>query len=248
MHATYASLYRGLWDRHWWWRSRRAFVRRLVSRLTLPQGAELLDIGCGDALFFDELGKLGTVYGIEPDERLINPENPHRDRIEVTPFGPDYQTDRRYDLITMLDVLEHIEDDCGTLDRVQSLLKPGGYLVMTVPAMSWLWSMHDVANQHYRRYTSGELGGKISAQGMELQRCGYTFGWTVGAMLARRAIAPARAQINQTQNEADDYAVKTPPAPINQMLYGLTRFEQTIARPFGTPLGSSAYAVARKAA
>lgn len=248
MHRTYASLYRGLWDRHWWWRSRRAFVRRLVRRLTLPQGANVLDIGCGDGLFFDELGKLGTVYGIEPDARLISPDNPHRNRIEITPFGPDYQTDRRYDLITMLDVLEHIEDDRGTLARVQGLLKPGGYLVMTVPAMKWLWSMHDVANQHYRRYTRGELGGKISEQGMDLQRCGYTFGWTIGAMLARRAIAPARSEQRNDPHGADDYEVKTPPAPINLTLYGLTRLEQTVTRPFGTPLGSSAYAVARKAA
>jgi len=242
----YASKYRQLWDRHWWWRSRRTFVRRLVRNLTLPEGANVLDIGCGDGLFFDELGKLGEVYGIEPDARLISDDNPNRDRIEVTPFGPSYQTERRYDLITMLDVLEHIEDDRGTLERVHSLLAPGGYLVMTVPAMKWLWSMHDVANQHYRRYTRGELGGKISEQGMELKRCGYTFGWTVGAMLARRAIAPARD--TQGTHEADTYEVHTPPAPINMTLYGLTRLEQTVTRPFGTPFGSSAYAVARKAA
>ncbi|MFI4860296.1 MAG: class I SAM-dependent methyltransferase [Phycisphaerales bacterium JB063] len=244
MIQSYASNYRRLWDRHWWWRSRRVFVKRLVKRLTLPQGAKVLDIGCGDGLFFDELGKLGEVYGIEPDARLIREDNPHRDRIEVTPFGPDYQTDRRYDLITMLDVLEHIEDDRGTLQRVHELLTPGGYLVMTVPAMSWLWSMHDVVNQHFRRYSRKELRGKIGEQGLEIHDSGYTFGWTVGAMLARRAIAPA----NEHNEEAGEYAVRTPPGPINMTLYGLTRLEQTVTRPFGTPLGSSAYAVARRAA
>lgn len=246
MHPAYASSYRRLWDRHWWWRSRRAFVRRLVRRLSLPDGAKVLDIGCGDGLFFDELGKLGEVYGIEPDASLISPGNPNRSRIEVTPFGPDYQSDRRYNLITMLDVLEHIEDDRGTLQRINGLLAPGGYLVMTVPAMHWLWSMHDVANRHYRRYSRRELGGKIGEQGLKLERCGYTFGWTVGAMLARRALAPATR--DSASADADAYTVRTPPAPINFTLYGLTRLEQTVTRPFGTPMGSSAYAVARRAA
>jgi len=243
MHEQYAASYRRLWDRHWWWRARRCFVKRLIRQLSLPDEGAVLDIGCGDALFFDDLAEYGEVYGIESDARLIDEDNPHRDRIHVGAFGPDYPAGRQYKLITMLDVLEHIEDDRGTLGRVHRLLAPGGYLVMTVPAMQWLWSMHDVANEHYRRYNLPELRDKVQEQGFTQENGGYTFGWTVGGMLIRRLVAPAPMQ----GHDAEDYTVTPPVAPVNHALYGLTRMEQFASRLVGLPLGSSVYMVARKA-
>lgn len=244
MQAAYAAEYRRLWDEHWWWRSRRRFVCRLLAQLGLPGEGQVLDIGCGDALFFDDLAQYGHVHGIEPDRNLLKDANPHRERITVAPFGPGFDTDQRYGLITMLDVLEHIEDDRGTLDTVHGMLRPGGAVVLTVPAFRWLWSMHDVANRHFRRYTRKELAGKLADAGLAVQRCGYTFGWTVAAMLARRALLPAK----QAPDDADEdaYRVTPPPAPINEALYLLTRAEQTIARALPMPMGSSVFAVARR--
>lgn len=261
MQAAYAAEYRRLWDEHWWWRSRRRFVCGLLETLSLPSNANVLDIGCGDALFFDDLARYGQVSGIEPDINLIDESNPHRASITVAPFGPDYATDLRYDLITMLDVLEHIEDDRGTLHNVHEMLNPGGVAILTVPAFNWLWSMHDVANRHYRRYTRRELTGKLREQGFALDRAGYTFGWTVAAMTIRRLMMPAhdqspkRERVNSggagvppadESTDPDAYRVTPPPASVNAALDTLTRAEQAIARLLPLPLGSSTYAVARR--
>ena len=86
----------------------------------------------------------------------------------------------------MLDVLEHLEDDGAALDRLRSSMNPGGHVVITVPALQALWSEHDEANHHFRRYPRRLLRGRLTEHGFEIVRLGYHFGWTVVAMLGRR--------------------------------------------------------------
>src|SRR5262245_32378792 len=116
MQGTYADQYRDLWTRHWWWRARQHFVLTWLRQVQRGHSfRQILDIGCGDGLLFDELSAFGEVHGIEPDERLLSADGRWRSRIENVSFGPGYSTERRFDLITMLDVVEHIEDDVGAL-------------------------------------------------------------------------------------------------------------------------------------
>jgi SAM-dependent methyltransferase len=75
-----------------------------------------------------------------------------------------------FDLITCLDVIEHTPDDQLTLEELRRVCKPGGWLLVTVPAYQWLWSMHDEANHHYRRYVRRTLGSAASAAGWSVQR------------------------------------------------------------------------------
>lgn len=243
MDPTYASTYADLASRHWWWLARRAAVVKHIERIAGGRRLRrILDVGCGDGSLLTVLNDFGDAYGVEPDPHVISPENPSRDRIRIAPFGPDFEDENEYDLVLMLDVLEHIEDDQGTARRLRGLIRPGGHAIITVPALPVLWSMHDVANRHFRRYTRSTLRAVLQGAGFEIRSLGYLFGWTVAPLILRRLIA--RPTASEASREA--YHVSIPPRVVNNLLYGLCRLEQSSVGRLGLPLGSSLVAVAHR--
>jgi hypothetical protein len=110
-----------------------------------------------------------------------------------------------------------------------------------VPALSWLWSRHDEANLHYRRYDRRGLTAVLGAAGFEIETLRYFFFWTVAPLVARRWLAPAGAG-----GGVADYAVPIPPEPINRALGWLSRADHALGRWVSWPLGSSLVAVARR--
>lgn len=228
MDAAYAREYRELYERHWWWRAREALVLRTLRRLREGRGpGRILDVGCGDGLFFDRLAELGEVEGLEPDASLLTPDSPHRGRITVAPFDERFQPGRRYALVLMLDVLEHLPDAEGALRHARSLLEPDGRLVVTVPAFQWLWTHHDDLNRHYVRYTESTLRDVAGRAGLRVEESRYFFHWTVPGKLAVRAkervLGPGGPE-------------RVPAAPVNRALYLLSRAEQALRLPFGSSL------------
>lgn len=148
--------------KHWWFVARRRIIAQfLFERMKDHESAPLriLEIGCGTGSNLRMLQAFGQVETIEPD---AGARQVALDRFDVEiadgllPDGLDV-ADASYDLIVMLDVLEHIEDDEAALRQVKRKLKPGGKLLLTVPAMPWLWSSHDEAHHHFRRYTTKAL-------------------------------------------------------------------------------------------
>lgn len=244
MQRTYVARYSDLYRQHWWWRAREQYVLSWIERLSRGSAfQDILDIGCGDGLLFRQLSRFGDVWGIEPDGRLLSADSPWRSRIENVSFGPDYRNERRFDLIVMLDVLEHIEADRGSLERVHGLLRPGGVALVTVPALPSLWSRHDVANCHYRRYTQSSLRALIGSTRLECLHLHYFFGWTVLPLYVRRWLHAGTV----TAAPADeDYEVRPPGQLLNRLLLGLCRVEQRFSTSQGTPLGSSLLAVLRR--
>jgi 2-polyprenyl-3-methyl-5-hydroxy-6-metoxy-1,4-benzoquinol methylase len=236
--AVYAQRYRTLWERHWWWRSRESLLLATIKALSGSTPIrQILDIGCGDGLFFDALSRFGEVDGLEPDTALLRHDR-WRSRITVGSLGPGFRTDRSYDLALMLDVLEHIEDDRSALDSARAAIRPGGALVVTVPALPWLWSRHDEANAHFRRYRPRGLREVLTVAGFTVESIRYYFAWTVAPMLLRRWLAPSG-------RGTSDYDVLIPPAPLNQLLTAYTRAEHAIGRHLPWPVGSSLLAIAR---
>jgi SAM-dependent methyltransferase len=146
---------------HWWFVARRRIITQfLQTRLAQIDGPlRILEIGCGTGSNLPMLQMFGHVEAIEPDRQA---RQIALDRFDVAiaegmlPDGLNVD-DSAYDLIVMLDVLEHIEDDAAALAQVKRKLKPGGRLLLTVPAMPWLWSSHDDAHHHFRRYTAKGL-------------------------------------------------------------------------------------------
>jgi len=235
MDADYGARYRDLFERHWWWRARERVILDAL-RAHEPAGGwgNVLDVGCGDGLFFDALAALRgvtLVEGVEPAEALVSPDGPHRDRIHVVPFDERFDTGRRYSLITMLDVLEHLPDPVAALRHALSLLEPDGVFLATVPAFMSLWTRHDELNHHYTRYTTSSFGALASAAGLRIAEERYFFRWTAAAKVATR--------MKEWAVPGEPRAPTVPPAPINGALYALSRAEEAEFGKVPLPFGSS---------
>ena len=238
MDRSYAAAYRELYERHWWWRAREALVRREIERLRPAGGwGRILDVGCGDGLFFDYLSTQGQVEGVEPDAELLS-GRPRPGPIHVAPFDTTFRPGHRFGLILMLDVLEHLEDPVDALRHVASLLEPNGVWVGTVPAFRALWTAHDDANHHVTRYRRQGLRTEVEAAGLDLVEARYFFHWVFPAKLLVRALEAVRSP--------SDSNPRIPGGAVSGLLEGVSRLEHRVARPLRLPFGSSLLAVARR--
>jgi SAM-dependent methyltransferase len=142
----------------------------------------------------------------------------------------EYPGDERFDIITLLDVIEHIDDDLAVLKQAYARLNNEGHVLITVPAYQWLWSSHDVVNHHKRRYTRQQLRTVVTDAGFQVDHVTYFNTLLFPVALLRRVFARA----TDTQR-ADDFLV--PPGPVNAALRGIFRMEQSaipyITFPFG---------------
>ncbi|MBN1545207.1 MAG: class I SAM-dependent methyltransferase [Syntrophaceae bacterium] len=162
-------------ETHWWFVARRRILASVISGLDLSSEGEILEIGCGAGGNLAMLASFGRLRAVELDEtaRTIATDLGICDVAagglpEPIPFD-----DGAFDLVCLLDVLEHIKDDCAALVRAGRLLRPTGRLLVTVPAYPWLWSAHDDAHHHQRRYTKEMLCQKAQGAGLIISRLGY---------------------------------------------------------------------------
>jgi SAM-dependent methyltransferase len=207
-----------------------------VIRELTPKGLRhsILDVGCGDSLFFDALAPYGDVEGVEPDRNLLSPGADGR--VHVAPFDHRFEPGRRYSLILLLDVLEHLREPAAALRRARELLEPQGRILMTVPAFRWLWTEHDVMNEHLTRYDRSSLEALVAGADLELRSSRYFFYWTVPIKLAVAGVERIR------HLRARPPAV--PPAGINRLLYLLSRGEERLLGRLRIPVGTSLLAIA----
>ena len=206
---------------HWWYRARRDILSDYLTRYgRLPQDARILEIGCGTGHNLPMLARFGAVDAIEidPAARAIASERLGR------PVGdaplPDLPgvTRGTYDLVAVLDVVEHIEDDVAALKGMASLLKPGGKILIAVPAHQWLWSAHDVVNHHHRRYSKASLAEAITAAGLAPRKLTY-----FNSLLFPLAAAARIAGRLTGRDDSDD----SPPAkPLNAVFETIFRLER----------------------
>jgi SAM-dependent methyltransferase len=158
-------------EHHWWYRGRRRIIRAELDRVPVPTGARVLDAGCGSGRTLQELADYGQVSGIELDTESAELARGRGlgevviGRLEQLPWD-----DGTFDLITCLDVIEHVPDDITALQELRRVCRPGGRLLVTVPAYQALWSQHDEANHHYRRYSRPRLRGAAAAAGWRIER------------------------------------------------------------------------------
>jgi SAM-dependent methyltransferase len=237
MDSEYGQIYEDLYRRHWWFRVREGILIDVIRQLELPSSANVLDVGCGNGLFFEKLGLFGTVHGIEIDRSLIPEESPYRHRIFDKPLGDPLYEPLRFDLITALDVVEHIEDDRAAVDAMLAMLRPGGKLVITVPASMMLWDRHDEINRHYRRYSIAALGKLVEGKGRLLD-LRHLFHALFFPKLAFRTFNCF------LRGDATQHSI--PAAPINAMLKVAGWLEYRTLRPLRIPFGTSLLAVVEK--
>lgn len=223
---------------HWWYVARRQILSSVIAnRIRPPEAAHILEIGCGTGHNFAMLGKFGTVDGIEVDDAARQIASDRLGRaVGSSPLpGLDGVADGRYDLIALLDVLEHIEDDQAALTSIRKKLKPGGRILVTVPANRWMWSAHDTVHHHFRRYNGNSLRRVISNAGLKADL--VTHFNTVLFPLAATARILGRLT---GRTEADD---AQPAAPLNRMFTSLFGLERHVVGALPIPFGVSLLAV-----
>lgn len=200
-------------DRHWWYRGRRRVLAAQLERLAPARGSAILDAGCGSGRTMDELARLGPVSGFD-----LNPVGVEAARlrghadVQAAAVEDIPHEDGSFELITCLDVLEHTPDDVRSLRELRRVARPGGFLVATVPAYQSLWSDHDEANHHYRRYRRSSLRRAASAAGWDPVSFTYFNSILLPAAavvrLAQRATrrrrkAPPHSQLHLTSHRTD---------------------------------------------
>jgi SAM-dependent methyltransferase len=229
-------------EHHWWYRGRRAVIRSELARLPLPRPAVVLDAGCGSGRTMAELVHLGEVRGLELDPEAAEVARDrglgevYTGRLEELPWAPD-----TFDLITCLDVLEHTPDDRATLETLREACKPGGWLLITVPAYQALWSLHDVANHHYRRYGRRSLHAAAVEAGWLVRRMS-----SFNTLLLAPAAVVRLAQRRRARRLDSTYTpeLKLGPGWLNGVLEGPMKLEaRWISRGRTLPAGLSLLAV-----
>lgn len=239
MDPEYSSQYAMLYHSHWWWRAREALILDFLRKLA-PEGGwdRVLDVGCGDGLTLGPLAQFAQdVEGLEVDPSVLSQPIMQRFRIHTGVLDDEFDPEGRFDLITMLDVLEHIQDPVASLQRCRELLAPGGSVLITVPAFRTLWTNHDDVNHHFTRYTRRTLSEVLRQSGMNCLESSYFFQWLVAPKLAVRAY--------ERFFDARPSYPRIPAAPLNRGLVLLSRLEQrTVSRLRVIP-GTSLLALAR---
>jgi SAM-dependent methyltransferase len=230
-------------EHHWWFAGRRAIVAQAIAGLKLPGNAAILEAGCGTGGNFAMLGQFGQVYAQESDSTALH-YAVRRGSAEIArgrlpdelPFPG-----RHFDLIVLLDVLEHIDQDAAALAALAERLAPGGSLLITVPAFRFLWSSHDELHHHVRRYTRAGLAATVERAGLSVDRL------TCFNCILLPLVFLVRT-ISRLRKAPTAAGLEIPPAPVNKLLTALFASERHLLKIGTLPIGVSLLAIARKPA
>jgi SAM-dependent methyltransferase len=239
-------------DKHWWFASRTRALLAMMDPILPGRELKLLDIGCGAGNMIHHLRRYGQVKGVEIDPRPVAVARQRGYEVEQgdATQGLAYD-DASFDAVSALDVIEHNQDDMRILHEMHRVLRPGGYAIITVPALMWLWGHNDDINAHVRRYTAGELRRKLQAAGFRVRRMTYNnflvFPMAAGLILLRRG-RNSQPELASHHLSQDEYQVEMEPAspPVNTLLTGVGWVEAQLLRWVSLPVGTSIIAIAEK--
>ena len=230
---------------HWWFAGRRrileSFVRRIIADLHVAGRApRILDVGCGTGANLEMLAQFGAAEGVDVSEdalafcRARGLNNVRRGAAEALPYAH-----HSFDLVTALDVVEHLDDDAAGLREMRRVLMPNGRALLFVPAFMWLWGVQDDVSHHRRRYTLPQLRERVRAAGFEVERATYANVTFFAPILAGRLIMRATGARPASENNLNVTA-------LNGVLGQLLGAERFWLRHLNFPFGVSVVCVARR--
>jgi SAM-dependent methyltransferase len=227
---------------HWWFVGRRALFANEIRKAGIPLQAAVLDVGTGTGSNLRLLRDLGfrAIVGLDPSAEAAHYCN-------MKGLGPVEQGDVRsikfadasFDLVLATDVIEHVEDDRQALAQLHRVLRPGGTVLLTVPAFSSLWGLQDDVSHHFRRYRLAQLVQLAKAAGFLPQRW-YYFNYLlfVPIWAARQIMRLLRLKL-ESENELNN-------GIMNAVLSAIFHFDIATAPVIRPPFGVSAFLLAQK--
>lgn len=245
MEAEQQRRYYELGRSYWWLAGKYRIIHDVLLRL-LPPGSKrrLLDLGCGPGNMLDFLAGQGDVFGSDYSADALRfcrgrgYERVFRADFHRLPLKP-----AAFDVVTCIDVIEHLAEDRRAIDELFEAIRPGGHLVVTVPAFQSLWGDHDELYGHHRRYSGRELREKLAAARFEVLKLTYFEPlFFVPLWLYRKAkrLRPRKGGIAQK----DDFVAL--PKRLNSLLTEVIAMERFAIRHFSFPFGVTLLAVARR--
>ena len=245
MDKVYEEKYHVIEEWNWWFMARRKTLMGLLKNT--DKKAKILDIGCAGGPLLSDLKNLGfeNVSGIDfSAEAVAKCKQRGLQAYEMDAHNLQFEANN-FDVLIASDSLEHLENDKEALKSWHKVLKPGGRLIVFVPAYMFLWSEHDAVNHHFRRYTKSNLKQKLKEGGFTVTKSGYWnfsifFPTTVFRLLQR-----LKNKISPSKDPPKDQLVGINPV-VNKMLIGWMGVEDVIFKSLPFPCGVSVYAEATK--
>ena len=233
---------------YWWYRGLRTLLKSLLKhRVRLDaRHALILDAGCGTGANLRMLQEYGCAIGIDISSqaiafchrRGISPDRAFAASVTDLPFAQN-----KFDLAVSFDVICNIPDDENAFAQVARVVKPGGYFIVQLPAYQWLWSMHDVAVGHQRRYSARDVRAKLAQAGFQVERVLHT-----NALLLPFAILGRlhRRRVLERGSEIESDLQVELPRLLNALLSVIYRIEIKLEAHLDSPFGLSVIAIAKK--
>ncbi|MFN8218942.1 MAG: methyltransferase domain-containing protein [Fimbriimonadales bacterium] len=236
--SEYERMY-SLEDRYWWFVARRRLALGLLRRFA-ARGGTVLDLGCGTGVVLGELGETGPAVGLDMSPLALGfcRQRGLNGLVlgdgQYLPFARD-----SFDGLIGLDIFEHIPDDELAFRESFRVLKPGGVLVLSVPAFMSLWGPHDIALMHFRRYRLREAVSRLRKAGFRIEKASYSIFFLFPLVVIVRFFEKRR------KGEAKANLVPVPDWA-NRLLIALQDLEAKLIHAISLPWGSSVVVVARK--
>lgn len=230
-------------DNHWWFVGRRGIVASLIERFApTPNDLRVLEAGCGTGGNLEMLSRYGSLRAFEYDDtarQIVEGKSGVEIQSGALPDGVPFASEA-FDVILLLDVLEHVEDDVGSLTALGNRLSEDGRVVVTVPAFPALWSHHDETHHHFRRYTRRSLAAAAEAAGLEVEKTFYFNSFLLPVAMAVRGLKAALRRATP-----DD----SMPAPwLNMLLQRVFSAERYLVGRVPMPAGLSCGAILKRRA
>lgn len=237
------SIMRRVEDTHWWFVGRRRIIGSFLEEISTnleTDRARILDVGCGTGANLEMLKSFGSAEGVDVSHEALafcrerGLENVRHGKAEQLPFE-----DNSFDLVTALDVLEHLNDDAAGLGEIGRILRPGGRVLLFVPAFMFLWGTQDDVSHHRRRYTLSGLREVVRKSGLVVERATYANITFFVPILLGRTLMRVTGLRPESENNINV-------GPLNDMLGRILGAEGTLLKRTNLPFGVSAICVARR--